>query len=468
MLATIRGFVEACNYFFAVYLIVYCTYLIISNIYGSIKMFRYRRLEKLHNVLDHSFYYPLSIIVPAYNEEVSIVQTINNLLELDYSLYEIIVVDDGSKDNTKNIVIEEFNLKKEEDRPIRYSVPCKPINEIYVGKVKNINITLVSKENGGSKADASNAGINLAVYPYFVNMDADEIVQRDALKYACRALLESDNVIGVGVNIKISNNQVFEHAMPVRIKMGKNLLVNMQILEYGRGFVGAKIFQNKWNMNLIISGGFGIFDKAAVIEVGGFDTTSMGEDMELTLRLHQHYRKNKKKYSMKFVPDSVCWTQGVENFKDLKAQRQRWHCGLMQSILKYKYMILNPKYGVVGMFMLPFTIMYELLNSVFVLLGWFVIGWAIFDNTINIHFAFYLYFIYFIFGIFLTIVTFLDKAYMKNDMYSVKDVFICIGCSIIESLVLRPYLAVITFLALFKMKKIAKNWKSPVRVKVQS
>lgn len=468
MISIARGIVVFCNYFFAIYLMVYCTYLIISNIYGSIKMFRYRRLEKLQNVLEHSFYYPVSIIVPAYNEEITILQTIDNLLKLDYSLYEIIIVDDGSKDNTKNQVIEGCNLKKEANRPIKYAVPCKPIHEIYTGKKGNIKITLISKENGGCKADAANAGINVAEYPYIVNMDADEILQKDSLKYACRALLESDNVIGVGGSIKISNNQVFEDATPVKGNFGKNLLVNMQILEYGRGFIGARIFQNKWNMNLIISGGFGLFDKAALIEVGGYDVKSMGEDMDITLRLHHHYRKHKKKYCMKYVPDSVCWTQGVETMKDLKAQRQRWHCGLMQCILKYRNMILNPRYGLVGMFMLPFVIMYELLNSVFMLIGWLVIGWTIIDKTINVPFVIYLYLIYFLFGIILTVVTFLDKAYMKNDTFSFLDVLICIGCSIIEAFVMRPYLAIISFFALFKMRKLSQKWKSPTRIKVQS
>ena len=465
----VRKVVLVLNYFFAGYLVVYATYLIISNIFGSIKMYRNRRLEQLHNVLEHDFYYPISILVPAYNEGETVIQTVKNLLKLEYRLYEIVVVDDGSKDNTKQLLIDNFSLRQEVGRPIRYAVPCKKIREIYSGKVNNIRIIMISKDNGGSKADAINAAINVATYPYFVNMDGDEILQKDALKYACRAILESDNVIGVGGNLKISNDVEFYDAMPVAAGLGKNLIVNMQVLEYGRGFVGAKIFQNILNANLIISGGYGIFQKSAVIEVGGYDTSSKGEDMELTLRLHHHYRKNKKKYSMKYVPDSVCWTQGPANFRDLRKQRERWSCGLIQTISKYKCMILNPKYGIIGMFMLPYTIMYELLNPILMIVGWIVILWSAFDKTLNFPFVLYLYLMYVCFGIILTTISFLDKTYMKKDFFSLLDVVKCLLMGVVEAFFFRPYLALVGLVSYFKYKKIAEGaWFSPERVKTKS
>ena len=431
-------------------------------------MYRYRRLEQLHNVLDHEFFFPVSIIVPAYNEGETAVQTVANLLKTDYRLFEIIVVDDGSTDNTKQLLIDAFSLTPEINRPIRYSVPCKPIHEVYTGESNHIKITLIVKENGGCKADASNAGINVAAYPYIVNMDADEILQKDALKYACRAILEDDNVIGVGGNLKISNDVKFSDAMPVSTRLGKNLLVNMQVLEYSRGFVGAKIFQNEMNTNLIISGGYGVFNKVAVIEVGGYDTKSLGEDMELTLRLHHHYRKNKKKYSMKYVPDSVCWTQGPSTMGDLRRQRERWHCGLTQTIIKYKNMILNPKYGLIGILMLPYTILYELLNPVFMLLGWIVILWSLLDQTLVVPIAIYLYLIYIVFGIILSMIAFLNKIYMKGDSFTIVDVCKCLFTGLVEALFLKPYLSIVNFLAFFKLKKIASKWESPSRIKVDA
>lgn len=464
----IRNIIYVSSYFFLAYLIVYSTYILICAVAGSFSMFRYKRMDNLHNVLEHDFYYPMSIIVPAYNESVSIVQTINSLLNLDYKLYEIVVVDDGSIDNTKQLVVDAFHMRLEENRPIRYELSCKPIREIYTAKIDDITIILISKENGGCKADAVNAGINISNYPYIVNMDGDEILQKDALKMVSRAILEDDNVLGVGGNIKMSNYVEFQNSMPVKTDIGKNLIVDMQVIEYGRAFVGTRIFQNESNMNLIISGGFGVFRKSAVIEVGGFDPKSMGEDMDITVRLHEYYRKNKKPYSMKYVPNSVCWTQGPATLSDLKKQRQRWYCGLVQTIAKYRHMIFNPRYGIVGMFMFPYVIWYELLNPFIMLLGWFVIGWTFFDQSINFPYVAYIYIIYFVFGILISLVPFWDKIYMDNDSISPKKMMIALYVAIVDCLFFRIYLSFISFLALFKMKTLRKKWESPKRVVVKS
>lgn len=468
LLSIIRKAVIICNYFFLFYLIVYSTYTLVCAIFGSIRMYQYRRLELLHNVIDHDYFYPMSILVPAYNESIAIVQTVKNLMHLDYQLFEIIVIDDGSKDDTKQLVIDTFDLKREYDRPIRYSLECKPINEVYTGMLNNISITLISKENGGCKADATNAGINVSQYPYIVNMDGDEILQKDSLKYASRAILESDNVIAVGGNIKMSNYVTFRNAVPIDSVLGKNLVVDMQVVEYGRAFVSSRIFQNLANINLIVSGGFGIFKKAALLEVGGFDQNSMGEDMELTVKLHQHYRKNKIPYSIKYVPDSVCWTQGPETMHDLRKQRERWYCGLYQTLKKYRYMIMNPRYGAVGLFMLPYMILYELLNPFLMLLGWIVIGWTFYDHTINFPYVLYVYIAYIIFGIFMSVISYLDKIYMKRDYTGAKNILLSFGISVVDSLFFRQFLSCVSFFAFFKVKKIAKSWVSPARVVVKS
>lgn len=462
----LRKLILFSNYFFFFYLVIYSTYLLVCGVYGSVKMYRYRKLERMHNELEHDFYYPISIIVPAYNEGMTAVQTVKNLLKLDYRHYEIVVVDDGSKDDTKQLLIDAFSLVEEKNRPIRYAVPCKPIREIYIGRQKNVAITLISKENGGCKADAANAGINVAAYPYFVNMDADEILQKDALKYAGRAILEDDNVIGVGGNLKISNDVMFSDAMPVSAHFGKNAVVNMQVVEYGRSFISARIFQNLLNTNLIISGGYGVFKKSAVIEIGGYDTKSMGEDMELTIHLHEYHRKNKKPYVMKYVPDSVCWTQAPQNMKDLRRQRERWNCGLIQTINKYKHMILNIRYGWIGMFMLPYMILYELLAPFFVLVGVLVIVGSVALKMLNIPFVVCLNLLYLIFGSVFSTISYLDNIYTRTKLISKKDVVKCFFICVFDVLFFRMYLLCIGFKSYFCSKKAAKKWVSPSRVKV--
>ena len=196
------------NNFFLYYLLIYATFLTISAIYATNKMYNDEKLERLNNKLENKDYYPMSITVPAYNEELTIIDTINNLLKLNYPRFEIIVIDDGSKDNTKNLIINSFNLKKK-NMIINYQVKCEEIKEYYKGNVNGIDIILISKVNGRYKADASNAGINVANYPYIVNMDADELLQVDALEKMGKAILMDDKIIALGGNIRISNNTNF-------------------------------------------------------------------------------------------------------------------------------------------------------------------------------------------------------------------------------------------------------------------
>ena len=455
------------NIFFFFYLMIYATYILVANLIGSISLYRSRKLEQLHNELNDSYYYPMSIIVPAYNEGSIIIQTIENLLKLDYKLYEILVVDDGSTDDTRQVLMDRYDFKRDSDRPIRYQVPCKPIHEIWVAREKGIAITLICKENGKCKADASNAAINLAAYPYFVCMDADEVLQKDALMYAARAIMSKGEVVAVGGNVKISNSVTFRDATPASARLGENFLVDMQVLEYSRAFVGSRIFHNIINTNLIISGGFGIFLKSAVIRAGGYDTTSMGEDMELTMKLHQYYRSHKLPYHMEYVPDSVCWTQAPASIGDLRAQRRRWHCGLIQNMWKYRRMAFNPRYGLIGLFMIPFMIFFELFASFFILIGWFNILLSLLTHQINLPYVLYVMAAYMLLGIVMTVTVFIDKMNMKNDYFSGLDVIKAFGIASLDSVIIRPWLFIVEFLSFFQYKRLKGRWISPKRVQVK-
>jgi len=463
-----RAFVTFFNAFITVYLAVYTAYLLISCLVGAFRATRTQRMEELHNVVDHEYYYPISILVPAYNEEQSIVQTVNNLLRLRFRRFEIVVIDDGSKDGTKQVLLETFPFVRETARPVRYRVPCHPIRELYSCRRGEILITLISKDNGGCKADAVNAGINVAAYPYIVNMDGDEILQQNALRLACRALLESDNVIAVGGNIKISNDVRFRDAMPVGGGMGRNPVVNMQILEYSRGFRGTRVFQDLLNANLIISGGYGLFKKEALIAVGGYDPVSKGEDMELTVHLQQYYRKNGIPFSMRFVPESICWTQGPATLRDLKSQRLRWHCGLIQTIRKYRSMILNPRYGIVGLFMFPYMILYELLSPVFMVLGCFSVAVSLILGDVSLASLLTVYLLYVLFGLILTVLTYLDNRYCPEEKLTAGELFRAVFYGLIDAFFFRPYIALVNFTAFFRFKKITTSkWVSPKRVDVR-
>jgi biofilm PGA synthesis N-glycosyltransferase PgaC len=340
---TVKSILVYVEVFFVLYLIGYSTFLFSSVLVGNNQLFTDIKKRQLYNFIHHDYYVPISVIVPAYNEEITIVQTIQSLLKLDYRLYEIIIVNDGSEDETKDIVINTFGLQQV-FRPFRLQIPCKQAASIYEGKRKNgISITLINKENGG-KADSLNMGINAANFPYFVCMDADSILQRDSLAKIAVPVLENRDVVAVGSMIRISNDSVFEDGKLVEYRLPKRLIPAFQVLEYERSFLASRILLDKFNANLVISGAFGLFRKDAVINVGGYYAGSMGEDMELVVKLHSYYRSNKLPYAIKYAYEAVCWTQAPERLRDLLRQRKRWHIGLLQSLSKHPSLITSGSY----------------------------------------------------------------------------------------------------------------------------
>ncbi|MGO4940756.1 glycosyltransferase family 2 protein [Fundicoccus sp. Sow4_D5] len=226
----------------------------IGNASAVVNLFKARRRKLLDNILKHPYYFPVSIIVPAFNESFTILGTVDHLLHLDYEIYEIIIVDDGSTDDTATKIIDTYHMEKQEG-PLRVQVPSKPIQEIYTSQFQKHRITLVRKENGRSKADAVNAGINVATYPYFITMDADEILQTDALKNSARLVLEDENVVAVGGLLNISNGVTFKNARAVDTPLTRNPVAAMQSLEYTRAFMGSRVFNDSFNGNLNVSGG---------------------------------------------------------------------------------------------------------------------------------------------------------------------------------------------------------------------
>lgn len=306
MIEGIKLFLDWVGYFFIAYLIGYSTFLFISVLVGSIDLYKIHRREIMKNILPSDYYIPISIVVPAYNEEVTVVETIKSMLTLDYRSYEIIVVDDGSKDATSKKIIEAFNMRLV-NRPINRQIECQPEEFIYETRAYKVPITLIRKKNGG-KADSLNMGINASNFPYFICMDADSVLQYDSLKKISQPVLEYDDIVAVGGIIRISNDAVLENGKVVKYKMPKSILASMQVLEYDRSFLAARILFDKFNGSLIISGAFGLFKKDVVIAAGGYNPKTMGEDMELVVRLHEYCTVSNIPYCIKYANDAVCWT----------------------------------------------------------------------------------------------------------------------------------------------------------------
>lgn len=308
-----RTILEIIEVFFVSYLIGYAIILMSSIILGSVSIYERKRKKELNNIINYDKDLKISIIVPAYNEEITIIETIESLVNVNYKDYEIIIVDDESEDNTSEKVIKHCNLQKVE-RFIINKIKTKPIKSIYEGVYKDVPIILVKKENGG-KADSLNVGVNVSDYPWFICIDADSILQEDALQKIVQPIIEDTRVIALGGAIMINNGAIIENGKVKRYDMPKSVLASLQAIEYNRTFLASRIMFDKLNSNLIISGAFGAFRKDVVIATGGYEPSTRGEDMELVIKLHKFCIDNKIDYIMKYVPDTICWTQAPEKLR---------------------------------------------------------------------------------------------------------------------------------------------------------
>lgn len=464
MFDVIKAFYSVVGVVFIIYLLGYSTFLLLSVIAGSLELYKESKKRTYHGEINHDFLVPVSIVVPAYNEEVTVVDTVKSLLIMDYRLYEIIVVDDGSKDTTSQVVKDAFQLIKV-DRPINRQIPCKREVHVYEGTVNGIHITLVQKENGG-KADALNMGINVARFPYFICMDADSVLQKDSLKNIVRPVLENDNIVAVGGLVRISNCTVLNQGELVEYHMPWNPIVGMQILEYDRSFMASRILMDKYNGNLIISGAFGLFHKETVSNVGGYDVNTMGEDMELVVKLHSFCRINKLPYGIRYASDAICWSQCPSSIRDLHKQRRRWYLGLFQCLKKHRKMFLSSEYGMVGNISFLYYLLYELLSPMIELFGILTVILAYKVNLINVPFMILFFLIYAAYGAVLTITAFFSRIYTQNIKLSVMDVVKAVYLCVAESIFFRFIQAFTRITAFFGYKKKRNAWGQIKRQKI--
>lgn len=340
--------------------------LLFSSIF-QLKDTIYARFFKLRNVPIDGFESPISILVPAFNEANSIILSINSLLKLNYPNFEIIVINDGSSDNTLEILTKEFDLVKIDEFD-QIKIKTQKICGLYKS-LKNKKIRVIDKENGG-KSDALNAGINASKFPFFCCVDADSILERNSLLKMIEPFLEDSKVIAVGGSIRVANGCKFEDGKIKNISVPTKLLSLIQVTEYIHAFLFGRLGWIPINSLLILSGAFSLFSKKHVVNVGGYKTNTIGEDMELVVRLHQYMRQNKQDYKISFVTDSVCWTEVPQTFETLKKQRIRWQVGLGETLWEHKNILFNKKFGLIGLFSFPFLFFVEFLTPIIEFIGY--------------------------------------------------------------------------------------------------
>ena len=362
--------VGAFNYLVLFYFIaLHAVYLTTSFFaFGALKRYALRlKSLDLTDLITSAWAPPITLIAPAYNEEATCVESVRSLLTLEYPDYDILVVNDGSNDRTIARLTEAFNLA-EADRVPTAELDSEPVRRVLRSR-RHPNLWVIDKENGG-KADALNAGLNHCQTPLFCAMDADSLLEPEALIRIVRPFLEDARTVAAGGVLRIANGCVVRQGRVVDVRMPKSFLAQLQVLEYLRAFLSGRMGWDALDATLVISGAFGIFKRDVVVDAGGYATDTVGEDMELVVRMHRHCRERGIPYRIHFVPDPVAWTECPESVAVLSRQRDRWQRGLFQSLTRHRTMLFNPKYGRVGMIAFPYFFFLEMLGPVIELLGY--------------------------------------------------------------------------------------------------
>jgi cellulose synthase/poly-beta-1,6-N-acetylglucosamine synthase-like glycosyltransferase len=379
----------------------------------------------------------ISIIAPAYNEEKTVVESARSLLNLNYPDYEVIIVNDGSKDETLLNLIKEFNLVRVDYRYSK-SLETAPIRGIYRNP-SFPRMLVVDKSNGG-KADALNAGINIANKTYFCGIDSDSLLEPDALlKIASLTLDESIETPALGGNIFPINGCRVDKGFITDIEIPQNHLARFQTIEYIRAFMSGRLGWQEMDSLLIISGAFGLFRKDRIIGVGGYMTQkgqykkdTVGEDMELVVRISRMMHEAGNPFKILYAFNANCWTEVPEDLKSLKGQRYRWHRGLMDILYYHKKMIFNRKYSRTGMVAMPYFVIFEAIGPIIEIQGYIMVVLAAMLGILDKNIALLLFASTILLGIIVSVIS-LMVAERENHYFKIRDVMKLIAYAIIEN-----------------------------------
>ena len=376
-----------------------------------------RRFQKNNTYVDYTkilqspFAPGISIIAPAFNEGITIIQNVRSLLTLNYPRYEVIIINDGSTDDTLEKLVNEFELI-EVDFAYNPRIQTQLVKRIFKSQNSAYDkLLVVDKVNGKCKADGANVGINASVFDYFLCTDVDCIIEKDTLLKMIKPFIDEQNstikligkpceecgfqhivedhqkVIATGATLRVANSCEIDEGVITRIRPPKKLIPRFQELEYIRSYVLGKMGWSMINCVPNISGGLGLFDKDIAIKAGGYDHKSFAEDMDIMTRMCTYMIDNGKKYAVRYIPTTQCWTEGPPNLKIFSRQRTRWGRGLAQIMKIHKKVILNPKYGRLGLVVFPYNLFFEFLAPIIEFTGILYYIYIIITGQINWQYA---------------------------------------------------------------------------------
>ena len=390
-------------------------------------------------IIDRSPYTPgVSIVAPAYNEERTIVDNVNSLLAQDYPKFEVVIVNDGSKDSTLEKLLENFKLV---EVPFDYVelIKTKPFRRLFKSTDPRFaRLTVVDKENGGTKADAVNAGLNVAAYPYFINTDVDCILARDAIYQCILPVLDRDHVIAVSGAMAMSNgcrvtDGRIEEAFPPHA-----LVPLFQTLEYMRSFLVGKMGWSAINSMPNVSGGYGLFDREIVIAAGGYSPDSFAEDMDMLIRMVGYCCDFSIPYRVVQIPQTCCWTEGPPNMKVLARQRVRWGRGLIQTFARHKRFVFNRKYRQMGMLTLPYLLIFEFISPVIEFFGILTLLFLALTGAVNWGTALIIFLAIYAFCITLAIVVIFYDYTLGGSYKRFKEYLWILMAALLEPFIYHP------------------------------
>ena len=374
---------------------------------------------------------PISLLAPAFNEELTVVESVRSLLALQYPDFEVLLINDGSKDGTLARVIKEFGLERVE-RYVDDQVGHARIRGFYASAALP-RLLVIDKENGG-KADALNAGINACRTALFCAMDADSILEPDALLRVVRPFIdEPDLTVAAGGTIRIANGCTIDSGRVTEVRLPRNFLALVQIMEYLRAFLMARLALGKMQVLTVISGAFGLFKRQRVVEVGGYSHGTVGEDMELVLKLHRHMRDLKQPYRIDFIAEPVCWTECPEDAKVLGRQRSRWQRGALECFAKHKAMCFNPKYGRIGFIGFGQILLVDVIGPLVEILGYILVPLLYGLGLLALPWLLAFLSVTFTFGVFVSVATLILEEVQLRRFPRAREIAILALIAVIEN-----------------------------------
>jgi cellulose synthase/poly-beta-1,6-N-acetylglucosamine synthase-like glycosyltransferase len=447
------------EYLILAYFLLLNTFYFIFNLLSLAGILRYRRMVtfvRFGEIFRMPIVKPVSVIVPAFNEGPGIVDSIRSLLSLRYPVFEVVVVNDGSTDSTLARIVEAFDLRPSKS-VFRRTLPTLPIRGIYRSAVQP-KLVVIDKVNG-KKADAMNAGLNISRYPLFCAVDGDSVLEKDALLKVVRPFLEDpERTIGAGGIIRLSNGCAVREGQVATVGIPRNWIARFQILEYLRAFLGGRLGMSMMKSTLIISGAFGIFRKDIAMACGGYRTASITEDLDLVVRMQKHMHEQKKPFRITFIPDPICWTEAPEDLRILARQRSRWHRGLIQTLVRFRRMIFNPRYGTTGLFAMPFYAVFEMAGPYIECLGYVLFASHLVLGQVNYPFAVTFFFVAVFYGTFVSLLAILLEELSAHRYPKVKDILVLTAAGILENLFYRQYLSVVRAWSLVDYLRGKNEW----------